>query len=152
MIELSMLLLDQGNHSFQVPFYLWSVPPKLPENANIPAYDKVNEGKWGKWSCTSPYLGKKAVGRYYWKNIVLPQCTAEQQWSGTCTYDQKYIYVQNPMGYFFDMDAAEPFLVLWTFDPMRPIEMHGAGRILQFAVWGIHDQVQYYIPEEALAN
>jgi hypothetical protein len=140
-----MLLWDEHNQQLDVPFFLQSVPPKLPENANVPAFGKGNEGKWGRWSCQSPYLGKKAVGRYYWKNIVLPECTAEQQWSGTCTYSQKYIMVQNPMGYFFDMDAAEPFLVLWTFDPMRPLDMGGAGRILQFATWGVLDQVQFVV-------
>jgi hypothetical protein len=111
----------------EFPFFIATLPVKLPADFHIdPRSDKSNEAIWGKWMCSSLYFGKGGVGKYLWKDIVLPQCTVEQRWAGTCGR-QDSVLIRNPMAYFFDMDSNEPFLVLWAFDPWFSKNDSGVG-------------------------
>jgi hypothetical protein len=134
MIELTMSLWDLKDNRFEVPFYLMSVPTQTPDDAKLLVYDEPN---YGKWYCTSPYLGQKALGKYFFKNVVLPQCSVEQTWADACPH------VLNPIGYFFDMDGVNPFLVLQAFNPMTPSHREEYGDIKLMYITGVHTGVRW---------
>jgi hypothetical protein len=142
MIELTMHLFDtKGKPLDEIPFILASVPGQTPDNADVfidPYVNKDGSGelKWGQWRCISPYLGKKAIGRYFYKNLIT-SCTVEQSWNGMC-----YQGPLNPVGYFFDMEETNPFLILGAFNPMHPRDRVEWGQLKVYPV-GLQDHVEW---------
>jgi hypothetical protein len=77
----------------------------------------------GRWSSKSRYLGSDLWGNYYVRN-VRTSLTNEARWSGVRL-------PSNPIGFFFDSQRGEPFLVLAGIDPVRlTVGNGGDGRLL----------------------
>ena len=90
----------------EVPLTLETLAALTPDDAEPKSF--------GRWKCTSPYLGADVSGKYYVKN-------------NKCFPD-------NPFGFFLDKQGKDddPFLVLRGFEPMSmKIGAEGEGRILR---------------------
>jgi hypothetical protein len=107
MIELSISFWHALKGEIDVPFYLLSLPSLTPEKSGQPTM--------GRWSCASAYLGRGPIGEYYVKNINLPTCSSKEQKWTVCRRSYG-----NPVAFFFDFGASDPFLALYTFNPMHP--------------------------------
>jgi hypothetical protein len=106
---------------------LFTVPPVTADNAAIPVF--------GRWFCTSPYIGKGMFGVYYVKRLLDRVCTTEEYWAGTCEIPR------NPYAFFFDTtDETEarferPFMFWDSFVLNLGLSDAGAPRGGRLLVW-----------------
>src|SRR5262245_42895098 len=100
------VLEDRDRRNIERNLVLQTLAPLTPDNAKSKSF--------GRWECSSYYLGDDLTGRYYVKN-------------------NKNV-PDNPVGFFLDSKGEDddPLLVLQGFNPMSmKIGDSGDGRILR---------------------
>jgi hypothetical protein len=108
----------------EVPVTLVTVP--------LLTADKATTAVFGRWLCTSPYIGKRSLGLYYVKRVPDPVCASdEQRWLGMCNLPR------NPYAFFFDTDDEKqanydgPFMFWDHFYLDIGSSSNGEGKLLQ---------------------
>jgi hypothetical protein len=85
-----------------------------------------------------PVPGEKGRGQVLLEKMFsCPKCSVEQTWADACPH------VLNPIGYFFDMDEVNPFLVLQAFNPMTPSRREEWGQIKMLYLSGVNPDVHW---------
>ena len=113
-----------AKHDLVVPVQLATVPTLTADTATTPVF--------GRWVCTSPYIGKKSLGLYYLKRVPEPVCSSQELlWLGRCELPR------NPYAFFFDTDDAKdarygrPFMFWDHFYLDIGASSRGEGQLLE---------------------
>jgi hypothetical protein len=107
-VAMKSIVVDfwESKDSVKVPVNLVAVPTVTADKATTPVF--------GRWVCTSPYIGKRSLGLFYIKRIPERLCASnEEMWTGGCELPR------NPYAFFFDTDdeakTGRPFMFLDHF-------------------------------------
>jgi hypothetical protein len=100
---MSMIVVNfWAKPDLDVSVNLVTVPPVTAEKATTPVF--------GRWVCTSAYIGKGQFGVYYVKRVPDRPCpTDEEAWLGRC--EPPY----NPYAFFFDTYDEKQARSSWPF-------------------------------------